>query len=125
MMPELKDQTEIGSEVFREPDREGYMGFLKSRLRTVRNELVRHYLTISLGEGGVMLKEFLGGLEKQLIESALFISYGNQRRASAILGVKPTCLNEKIKRYGIGKLSPFQTVRSIEYQRDLQEYTPE
>lgn len=93
--------------------------FLKSRLETARNELIRHYLAISLQTGEVTLKEFLGRIEKQLIESALFVSYGNQRRASSVLGVKPTCLNEKIKRFGIHKLTPPQTAQSIERLREM------
>ena len=39
--------------------------------------------------------------EKQLIESALQASSGNQRRAAAALGVLPTTLHEKMKRLGL------------------------
>ena len=39
--------------------------------------------------------------EKQLIESALKESDGIQKQAAEKLGLKPTTLNEKIKRLGI------------------------
>jgi DNA-binding NtrC family response regulator len=40
--------------------------------------------------------------ETELILKALCSTHGNQLRASKILGIKPTTLNSKIKRYKIG-----------------------
>jgi transcriptional regulator with GAF, ATPase, and Fis domain len=39
--------------------------------------------------------------ERELIEDTLRRVHGVQRRAARILGIKPTTLNEKIKRLGI------------------------
>jgi len=47
------------------------------------------------------LKNMIEAYEKQLIESALQASSGNQRRAAAALGVLPTTLHEKMKRLGL------------------------
>ncbi len=50
---------------------------------------------------GVGLYEAVGRYERQLIESALRRAGGVQKQAAKILGLKPTTLNEKIKRLGI------------------------
>ena len=47
------------------------------------------------------LKHLMESYERQLIESALQASAGNQRRAAAALGVLPTTLHEKMKRLGL------------------------
>jgi DNA-binding NtrC family response regulator len=39
--------------------------------------------------------------EVSMIRSALVRTGGRQRRAAAILGIKPTTLHEKMKRYGM------------------------
>ncbi len=44
--------------------------------------------------------------ERQLIEAALRQTGGVQKQAAELLGLKPTTLNEKIKRLGIGAQSP-------------------
>jgi DNA-binding NtrC family response regulator len=47
------------------------------------------------------LKNMIEAYERQLIESALQATSGNQRRAAAQLGVLPTTLHEKMKRLGL------------------------
>jgi DNA-binding NtrC family response regulator len=47
------------------------------------------------------LKERLEAYERELIQSALIATAGNQRRAAARLGLLPTTLHEKIKRLGL------------------------
>jgi DNA-binding NtrC family response regulator len=47
------------------------------------------------------LKTLLDTYERQLIESALAATAGNQRRAAAHLGLLPTTLHEKMKRLGL------------------------
>jgi DNA-binding NtrC family response regulator len=47
------------------------------------------------------LKTLLEAYERQLIESALRATHGNQRRAAFALGLLPTTLHEKIKRLGL------------------------
>ena len=50
---------------------------------------------------GVRFYDAVGRFERQLIESALRRSGGVQKHAAELLGLKPTTLNEKIKRLGI------------------------
>ena len=47
------------------------------------------------------LKSLVDGYERRLIEMALVESAGNQRRAAAALGLLPTTLHEKMKRFGM------------------------
>ncbi len=47
------------------------------------------------------LKSRLEAYERELIESALAATAGNQRRAAASLGLLPTTLHEKMKRLGL------------------------
>jgi two-component system response regulator HydG len=47
------------------------------------------------------LKALVEAYEKELIESALRVTAGNQRRAAASLGLLPTTLHEKMKRLGL------------------------
>jgi two-component system response regulator PilR (NtrC family) len=50
---------------------------------------------------GISLKEVITDFEKRLIESTLEAAGGVQKRAAELLHVKPTTLNEMIKRYEI------------------------
>jgi DNA-binding NtrC family response regulator len=50
---------------------------------------------------GVRFYDAVSRYERQLIESALRKTGGVQKQAAEILGLKPTTLNEKIKRLGI------------------------
>ncbi len=49
-----------------------------------------------------MLKQRVEAYERRLIMLALERAEGNQQRAALALGVRPTTLNEKLKRLGIG-----------------------
>src|SRR5712691_12501786 len=53
------------------------------------------------GESGVKLCDEVQRFEIDLIRSALERTDGNQVRAARLLGVKPTTLNAKLKRYKI------------------------
>ena len=53
------------------------------------------------GNGSPTLKALLEAYERQLIQSALAATAGNQRRAAANLGLLPTTLHEKMKRLGL------------------------
>ena len=57
------------------------------------------------GEGGVKLCDEVQRFEIDLIRSALDRTGGNQVRAARLLGVKPTTLNAKLKRYKISFIS--------------------
>jgi two-component system response regulator PilR (NtrC family) len=52
-------------------------------------------------EEGISFREVITDFEKKLIESSLATSGGVQKRAAQLLGLKPTTLNEMIKRYNI------------------------
>ncbi|HSB61161.1 MAG TPA: helix-turn-helix domain-containing protein [Vicinamibacteria bacterium] len=52
------------------------------------------------------LKALLEAYERQLIESALAATHGNQRRAAQALGLLPTTLHEKMKRLGLRPRRP-------------------
>jgi two-component system response regulator HydG len=51
--------------------------------------------------GTPTLKELVEAYERQVIEDALVVAHGNQRRAARALGVLPTTLHEKMKRLGL------------------------
>jgi two-component system response regulator PilR (NtrC family) len=51
---------------------------------------------------GISFKDVITSVEKRLIESTLEAAGGVQKRAAELLGIKPTTLNEMIKRYDIG-----------------------
>ena len=51
---------------------------------------------------GISFKDVITDVEKRLIESTLEAAGGVQKRAADLLHIKPTTLNEMIKRYGIG-----------------------
>jgi hypothetical protein len=50
---------------------------------------------------GISFKEVITDFEKRLIESTLEAAGGVQKRAAELLHIKPTTLNEMIKRYEI------------------------
>jgi DNA-binding NtrC family response regulator len=52
-------------------------------------------------EPGSDLRSRLLARERELIEQALLAAQGNQRRAASSLGLRPTTLNEKMKRLGL------------------------
>ena len=56
---------------------------------------------IVVPEDGISFRDVITGFEKRLIESSLETSGGVQRKAAHLLGLKPTTLNEMIKRYNI------------------------
>jgi DNA-binding transcriptional regulator YdaS (Cro superfamily) len=50
---------------------------------------------------GISFKDVITDFEKKLIESTLEAAGGVQKRAAELLHIKPTTLNEMIKRYDI------------------------
>jgi DNA-binding NtrC family response regulator len=50
---------------------------------------------------GISFKEVITDFEKRLIESTLDAAGGVQKRAAELLHIKPTTLNEMIKRHDI------------------------
>ena len=51
---------------------------------------------------GISFKDVITNVEKRLIESTLEAAGGVQKKAAELLKIKPTTLNEMIKRYEIG-----------------------
>lgn len=56
---------------------------------------------IVVPEEGISFRDVITGFEKRLIESSLETSGGVQKKAARLLGLKPTTLNEMIKRHNI------------------------
>jgi transcriptional regulator with GAF, ATPase, and Fis domain len=50
---------------------------------------------------GISLREVIANFERRLIESTLESTGGVQKDAARLLGLKPTTLNEMIKRHNI------------------------
>ncbi len=72
---------------------------LTNDLKRLKDILIKNYLLRNCVSVNVPLKNFMGEFEKEMICRALRVSGGNQRVASFILGIKPTSLNEKIKKF--------------------------
>jgi len=75
---------------------------------------------------GISFKDVITDVEKRLIESTLEAAGGVQKRAAELLRIKPTTLNEMIKRYEIGprrnrpasSTRPRQGIPATELTRD-------
>ena len=74
---------------------------------------------------GISFKDVITDVEKRLIESTLDAAGGVQKRAAELLRIKPTTLNEMIKRYEIGprrgrpaSARPRQGLSTTELTRD-------
>ena len=74
---------------------------ISSEISDSRENLIRSYILNNCTSNNVPLKNFIDGIEKEMIVKALKVAGGNQRVASFILGIKPTTLNEKIKKFNI------------------------
>ena len=60
-----------------------------------------HMPQFVLPPDGISFKDVITDFEKKLIESTLEAAGGVQKRAAELLHIKPTTLNEMIKRYDI------------------------
>jgi two-component system response regulator PilR (NtrC family) len=67
----------------------------------VRSAPMFHIPRFTLPPEGISFKDVITNVEKRLIESTLEASGGVQKRAAELLHIKPTTLNEMIKRYDI------------------------
>ncbi len=61
---------------------------------------------LSMPAGGVDLKEYLAGIERDMIQNALSEAEGVVQRAAELLGIGRTTLVEKIRRYEINGSNP-------------------
>ncbi len=60
-----------------------------------------HIPPVSVPPEGINLREVIAGFERRIIESTLDATGGVQKDAARLLGLKPTTLNEMIKRHAI------------------------
>jgi two-component system response regulator PilR (NtrC family) len=67
----------------------------------VRTSPSFHVPHLSVPPEGISLKEVIASFERRLIESTLESTGGVQKEAARLLGLKPTTLNEMIKRHSI------------------------
>jgi DNA-binding NtrC family response regulator len=67
----------------------------------VRSAPSFHVPHVSVPPEGINLRDVIAGFERRLIESTLETTGGVQKEAARLLGLKPTTLNEMIKRYNI------------------------
>jgi two-component system response regulator PilR (NtrC family) len=68
----------------------------------VRSAPTFHIPKFTVPPEGISFKDVITSVEKRLIESTLEAAGGVQKRAAELLKIKPTTLNEMIKRYEIG-----------------------
>ncbi len=78
-------------------------GKIEDDLASAQNQLVKAYLSLNFVSECKSLKFFINEFEKCVIEETLNITNGHQRHASKILGIKPTSLNEKIKKFKLNR----------------------
>ena len=67
----------------------------------VRSSPSFHLPPVAVPPEGINLREVIASFEKRLIESTLEATGGVQKDAARLLGLKPTTLNEMIKRHSI------------------------
>lgn len=82
----LSSNTQIG------PD------LVPESVRTAQGFHLKH---VDLPPGGIPLRKVIGEMEATLIVRSLEAAGGVQKKAAELLQIKPTTLNEMIKRYGI------------------------
>jgi two-component system response regulator PilR (NtrC family) len=68
----------------------------------VRSSPTFHIPRFVVPPEGISFKDVITSVEKRLIESTLDAAGGVQKKAAELLRIKPTTLNEMIKRYEIG-----------------------
>ena len=83
-----------------------------------KEAMIRSFILNNCIKKNVPLKNFIYEIEKEMIIKALKVSGGNQRIASFILGIKPTTLNEKIKKFHIRTHKKIRSKRDLKYLID-------
>jgi DNA-binding NtrC family response regulator len=68
----------------------------------VRTAAAFHIPKFAVPPEGISFREVITSVERRLIESTLEAAGGVQKRAAELLKIKPTTLNEMIKRHEIG-----------------------
>lgn len=70
-------------------------------LESISESLVSAYLAACMAPRSIPLKEFMDGFEKAILLAGLRLTLGNQKDASALLGIKPTAMFEKMRKHCI------------------------
>ena len=90
----------------------------RMEINNSKEEMIRSCILNNCIKKNVPLKNFICEIEKEMIIKALKVSGGNQRVASFILGIKPTTLNEKIKKFHISTNKKIRGKRDLKYLID-------
>lgn len=72
---------------------------IKENLKRSKEELIKNYLIMNFVVETIPLSAIMFDIEKDLINYALLISEQNQKKAAFLLGLKPSTLCEKIKKF--------------------------
>jgi DNA-binding NtrC family response regulator len=78
-----------------------------------------HVPHLAVPPEGISLRDVIANFERRLIESTLESTGGVQKEAARLLGLKPTTLNEMIKRHSI--VLPRDRDRERRLAKDLEE----
>ncbi len=71
--------------------------------RETQKRLIRLYVSKNLTVANLPFKQFIKELEKQIIESMLSLTGGNQKQAARLLSMKETTFSQKLKKHNIVK----------------------
>jgi DNA-binding NtrC family response regulator len=72
-------------------------------LEKIKESLVFAYLVTNLNSKNLPLKAFIDSFEKKILLTCLRLTGGNQKKAAAIMSIKPTLLFEKMRKHGISR----------------------
>ncbi len=90
---------------------ETHIGVLRDLVLTLLKQLElldNKPAQLAIGHDGSNLHDEVRRFEIELINDALCRTHGHQNKAARLLGIKPTTLNSKIKRYNI--MFPFFSI---------------
>lgn len=74
---------------------------LNESFYTTQQDLIKLYVSRNLTESRLPLRQFMKEFEKQILESMLFLTGGNQKKAAHLLGMKETTFSQKLRKYRI------------------------
>lgn len=102
---DLKDKLPADSQMIPESHEVNLIEpeMLSRYLEALQIQMIKSYVVMNHSKPELSLKDFMVSLEKRLIDYSLAFSAGNHNHAAMILGVNPTTLCEKIKRYKLKK----------------------
>ncbi len=95
--------------------------------KDLMDSIILDFILKNVKTQNLPLKRFMNQFEERIIKTSLKISNGNQRIAAGLLGVGPTTLNEKIKKFKIHrkyvKTDPMENIqRDFNGLIDIEKY---